>query len=59
MRHLRETGQEVVIVHTEAGNAIKRIGNDIDATGKRAEQQPNVVYVIAKACANLAFGIRM
>ena len=57
MRHLRETGQKVVIANAKAGDAVERIGDDVDAARKSPKQQPLIARLGAKARANLAFRV--
>ena len=47
------------MLDAETSNSIERIGHNINATWKSAEQQPDLVHIITKARANLAFGIGM
>ena len=59
MRHLRKTRQEVVIAKAETGDAVERVGDDVDAARKSPEQQPQIVGLGAKTRANLALGVGM
>jgi hypothetical protein len=59
VRHLRKTREKVVIAHAKTGNAVERVGNDVHATRKGAEQQANIGDLGAEAGTDLTFGIRM
>ena len=48
-----------MIAHAEAGDAIERIGHDVDAAREGRQLQPHVAHVIAETRAQFALGFRL